>query len=1532
MKLKNNIYKSNNIKRELSHRLNEKYNCDEKENNIKVINFEQNHTLRKSIKNNYIINKTKTLNDTLKNRNNIKRNLIKKLKISKYFTQYIKEMNLLLITFFFFIKSFIPILPIEFYEKRKCTFLNEITIKIRGTDIKNILYENYQFKPDEVYIEGNSYSIDDQNRIMDLINDENNITMKWSNGLTDCTRMFYGLSNLIEVDLSNFDFSQEIDMSLMFRDCYNLEYIKFNNNIENKIIVSGMSYMFINCISLKNLDLSNFDTTLVTSLMYTFSDCISLVSLNLNGFNTSSVTIFMGTFNNCSSLISLDLSSFNTYNAVYMNSMFSFCSSLTSIDLSNFRTLNVYTMAGMFYDCSKLKYLDLSNFDTSGTEVMTNLFYNCSELVFLDISNFNTTITTYISEVFTNCNNLKYINISNYMGNNNLSDNNFFEDVPENITYCFNEKNEIPAQFKNRKCSINDCSNNWEIMQKKIINGTDICVYDCSLYDEYKLEFKKTCYNDCPEGTYLSTENNKCIIICGEDLPYEINEECVSTCNTQDFLNNICKINNQNINSKEYMINSILNDIADGSLDLLLSKVLNEDKNNYFINNNNTEIFHITSLFNQKNNDYNNVSKIDIGECENILKKIYEINSNETLILFKIDFYIENYSIPITEYEIFHPRTKEKLDLNYCNQTKMKIYSPAIEIDEESLYKYNPNSEYYKDKCYPSTSSDCRNEDILEKRKAEFNNNHLSLCESNCIYNEYNSDTNMALCECPFKSKFMNLSEILRKIDKLLYYEFQLETDNLHTNSYSDNSFITNNIKTDSNTIPNNSDQLKECLFRSIHTKDCEELIEFEDLINKNYIPVNSKDSINKVFELFQEELKNKTINKNKNEIIEGEDVTFHMTTTEKKATNDKISHIDFFECEKLLQEKLGIEEPLIIVSVDIKRNDTISTQVEYQVFNPYTLEPLNLSLCENVKIDIYTPVSLDSETYNLAKQLKDQGYDIFNSSDAFYNDICSTFNSENNTDIILRDRRKDFYNPNITLCEENCKYDGFDIDSLKVKCQCGIKPIVNSDISKTKFTPNTILENFYKLEKYANIKIVTCYNLVFNSSRLKNNFGNYFIIVISLLFIITMIIIFATIHKKTNDILRNIIIGSLSLNKKAKRKKKFHRKKRKNVISPKKFKKTKFKKKSKKSKNKNENNILNSNENQNNNLINNPSKKRKRKNNFNKKKQIKIFNKKSISKSNENSKQASYTKNAANTINEKAIMEFSPLKNEKKFKNSNDNGIFIFSNKINNYGNFLIINNNNKHIENEKMKFPDKIIYLFSIDKRYKYFIDDELNSLGYEYALKIDTRSYCQVYYSLLKQNHLIIFTFCVKNDYNIFLLKFALFLITFALFLFMNALFFEDDSLHKIYEDQGKYNFLYQIPQILYSTIFTQIISSLLEKLSLSQDEILSIKESNLKEFNKEIKKVIKYIIIKCILFFIVSIILLFGFWYYLSAFCAVYYNTQTPLIKDNFISFLTSMLYPFLLDLIPVIFRIISLRKKMKCLYIFSKILIKIIGIL
>ena len=81
----------------------------------------------------------------------------------------------------------------------------------------------------------------------------------------------------------------------------------------------------------------------------------------------------------------------------------------------------------------------------------------------------------------------------------------------------------------------------------------------------------------------------------------------------------------------------------------------------------------------------------------------------------------------------------------------------------------------------------------------------------------------------------------------------------------------------------------------------------------------------------------------------------------------------------------------------------------------------------------------------------------------------------------------------------------------------------------------------------------------------------------------------------------------------------------------------------------------------------------------------------------------------------------------------------------------------------------------------------------------------------------------------------------------------------------------------------------------------------------------------------LFFVVGILLIIFCWYYIAAFGAVYPNTQVYLIKDTLISFIISMCYPFLYNLIPGLFRFPALKAKKndkKSLYDFSKILSKL----
>ena len=148
-----------------------------------------------------------------------------------------------------------------------------------------------------------------------------------------------------------------------------------------------------------------------------------------------------------------------------------------------------------------------------------------------------------------------------------------------------------------------------------------------------------------------------------------------------------------------------------------------------------------------------------------------------------------------------------------------------------------------------------------------------------------------------------------------------------------------------------------------------------------------------------------------------------------------------------------------------------------------------------------------------------------------------------------------------------------------------------------------------------------------------------------------------------------------------------------------------------------------------------------------------------------------------------------------------------------------------------------------------------------------------------------------------------------------------------MHKILIDKGSFNFIYQIPQILYSSIISGVINSIITFLSLSEKSIIELKKNSFITENK-VKDLIKCLKIKFILFFIIDYSLLLLFWYYLSCFCAVYKNTQVHLIKDTLICFGLSLIYPLLLYLLPGVFRIMSLRAKnanRECLYKLSKIL-------
>ena len=171
------------------------------------------------------------------------------------------------------------------------------------------------------------------------------------------------------------------------------------------------NYMFSHCESLTNIDLSNFNSQNVINMSDMFSFCESLTNINLSNLNTQNVTDMNHMFSNCISLTNIDLSNFNTQNVINMSDMFSDCESLKNINLSNFNTQNVTDMSWMFSGCESLKLLNLSNFNTQNVTNMSSMFYGCKSLVNVNLSNFNTQNVINMADMFYGCKSLYKKNI-----------------------------------------------------------------------------------------------------------------------------------------------------------------------------------------------------------------------------------------------------------------------------------------------------------------------------------------------------------------------------------------------------------------------------------------------------------------------------------------------------------------------------------------------------------------------------------------------------------------------------------------------------------------------------------------------------------------------------------------------------------------------------------------------------------------------------------------------------------------------------------------------------------------------------------------------------------------------------------------------------------------------------------------------------------------------------------------------------------------------------------------------------------------
>ena len=505
---------------------------------------------------------------------------------------------------------------------------------------------------------------------------------------------------------------------------------------------------------------------------YNFNQSINYVVLIWNNYLTYCGGMFYGS----SDIIEFDFSEFNTSKVEYMGFMFCNCSSLISLNISNFDTSNVMSFRYMFSGCILLTSLNLSNFNTTKLNLMYNMFDGCVNLKYINMKNFND------------------INLSEY--------NNIFNKVPENVVLCVNisnVRNKIFNQIKNLKCHNIECSDDWFLYQKKIINTTHFeceCeLNNCLSCSNLDLDINKKICTNCPNNFYLldnDTLNYNYYKNCYTNLKgyYLTNslfyKKCFYTCETCEsggnyFFHNCIKCNenytheillsnnykncydNESNHLSEY---PFYNYSIDQMYDIAKREIIesfSNDGNDVLINTTGNHIFQITSLKNELDiikggrNNTNKLSVIDLKECGDKLKEIYNLSSDTDLVVLKYENYASNDNDKNIQYEVYDPISFNKLNLSYCSSISIDIYIPA-EINQATKELYNDlkekgynlfdkNDKFYRDICTPYKSENGTDVTLSDRFNDIYKANELG-CQENCYYSDFSMESQYLKCEC----------------------------------------------------------------------------------------------------------------------------------------------------------------------------------------------------------------------------------------------------------------------------------------------------------------------------------------------------------------------------------------------------------------------------------------------------------------------------------------------------------------------------------------------------------------------------------------------------------------------------------------------------------------------------------------------------------------------------------------------------------------------------------------------------------------
>ena len=661
------------------------------------------------------------------------------------------------------------------------------------------------------------------------------------------------------------------------------------------------------------------------------------------------------------------------------------------------------------------------------------------------------------------------------------------------------------------------------------------------------------------------------------------------------------------------------------------------------------------------------------------------------------------------------------------------------------------------------------------------------------------------------------------------------------------------------------------------------------------------------------------------------------------------IPQIDFGNCYNNIKKNY-IENDLIIALI-IKYNSTTHSSISYSFIDPISGKPINTSsYCSYnstviIQENVYNLLNKSDVDLELIEYLLNQNVNFFDKSNEFYTDICYPFTAPNGKDVTLKDRLL-LYFPNITLCDKGCLYKGLNFTTIETICECTFNDIFNSDLFENNVVLNSITSEITEIIQESNLALLQCYKIVFNIKYILKGTGAFIICVITFFQILFTIAFFRIEFQKLRKFLlyfteyySNYLISKTNSNGKnlnSNIKYQIYRnsmtdlKKNKNQISDIKTK-------------KHSNSVIV--------LKKAPPKKKTSKLNLLKdiKNNKKCKNKIIVRETQEKSKSIQNLLNISRSTHN--LVHKDKIKRKKKRSLTNNNNlttkkkssmIFRFKNKpkiqnnntiINIYPNFKLKTNpfssqNMPKLTKRETKKMMKFCGRINIEK----YLEEDIDDLDFDDALKKDKRKFCEIYVTRIKKNQMIINTFHIKNEIIPLSIRIILILLTLDLYLVINGFFINEDDVSQRFHDTEKQTFWKFLgdtsKRILYTELVGEIISMIISCIFIEEKRIkrLFIREKdNLLRMKFEVTLMIakikrRYRIFTCICFFI-SIIS----WYFISCFNDVYPGMKIEWLQSSTVVIIVKQILPFISGLLEGWLRIISFRVKSEKMFKLSKLL-------